>query len=136
MHLGIIYAILFLIQTTLLYFTPYGDSQTSGYFEGMRKTQWFWYFAQASFHVLLTQLLRVRALRKSLTYRIIMSSLFVLTFERLVIFITSLHRDYLPSSRDFGISGWGIIGGLLLKALILAVITLVYFYGKLGLQKQ
>jgi hypothetical protein len=66
------------------FFTPYGWS----------------YWLLLSSNILLPQLLWFKKLRKSIimTFVIIFFSSFGIWFERLVIYITSTYRDYLPSS--------------------------------------
>lgn len=95
----------------------------------------FGIWLQPLFWVILTQLLRITIFQKMLLYRILMSILFVLTFERLVILFTSLHRDYLPSSwtmytSDYGITWWNFLLSVLVKITEFAIVVYIYNYGK------
>lgn len=97
---------------------------------------WWGIWFEPIFWVLLTQLLRFKLFRKLLIYRVVMSLLFVLTVERFVIIVTSLHRDYLPSSWsptssfNIGLSTGEIIIGLLAKIISFMLIASVYHFGK------
>lgn len=90
---------------------------------------------QSLFWVGLSQLLRVKRLRKAVLFRFIVGISFVITFERLVIFITSLHRDYLPphsgmSPGYFNFNIFYFIMSILLKVAWFMVITGLYYFSK------
>jgi len=93
------------------------------------------FYIQTFFWLLLTQLLWFRFFENSIIYRVLMSSLCFLTFERFIIIVTSLHRDYLPgdsfSTRVFEmISLTDIIFGLSLKLLTFIMIVGIYQLGR------
>lgn len=64
---------------------------------------WIWYWIQPSFY-LLSQLLWFKKIRKMKFVRFIVAILLIISIESLVIYLTSLHRDYLPSSWSIPIS--------------------------------
>jgi hypothetical protein len=93
----------------------------------------FGIWLQPLFWVLLTQLLRIRIFQKMILYRIIMSILFILTFERLVILSTSFHKDYLPSSwtmytSEFGFPWLEFLLSIPIKIILFAVVVVAYKY--------
>jgi molybdopterin-containing oxidoreductase family membrane subunit len=59
---------------------------------------WFGFWMQPTFWIILSQLLRIQKIANNILFRIVSSILFILSFEKIVIITTSLHRDYLPSS--------------------------------------
>jgi hypothetical protein len=64
---------------------------------------WIWYWIQPTFY-LISQLLWFKKIRKLKLVRFIVALLLIISIENLVICITSLHRDYLPSSWSMPIS--------------------------------
>ncbi|GEM_PF-860793 len=56
----------------------------------------FW--LQPLFWIGMTQLLRIKKIQKNWLFRILFSFFFIFSFEKIVIIITSFHRDYLPSA--------------------------------------
>lgn len=127
---GIIFAILWLIGMYSYYFSLTDELEKTSYVQRLTGKYWFGYWLQPLFWILLTQLLRIRLLRKNLIFRIIMSLLFVITFERFIIIVTSFHRDYLPSSWSMNLSITEIIGGLTSKILIFIVLVSIFHFGK------
>lgn len=77
---------------------------------------WRYFLLKTIIIVLASQSLWVKHVRNSKWLRVIASLLifFFLFFERIVILITSLHRDYLPS-------GWEVIQSLLVNCLELFI---------------
>ena len=95
---------------------------------------WFGYWLQPLFWIVLTQLLWIKALQQSLVFRLLLSALFIFSFERIVIIITSFHRDYLPSSWSLGLSSTEILVGLLLKTALFTLIVLGVHFGMKGIK--
>lgn len=94
---------------------------------------WFGFWTQPLLWVLITQLLRFRTIRKSIFLRILFSILLILTIERMIIIITSFHRDYLPSSwtmyNEIGIYPSNLILSLFLKIIVfLAFVGIFYTF--------
>jgi len=132
--LGVVLGITFILNLFWYYFQA--DAT-----EKLRLTQRltgpysFGIWLQPLFWVILTQLLRITFFQRMLLYRILMSILFVLTFERSVILFTSFHQDYLPSSwtmytSDYGITWWGFLFAALVKITEFAIVVYGYNYGK------
>jgi len=59
---------------------------------------WFGYWVQPLLWVSLTQLLRIKTIRKNVLLRILFSFLLIFSIEKYVIMMVAFHRDYLPSS--------------------------------------
>lgn len=64
---------------------------------------WIWYWIQPTFY-LFSQLLWFKKIRKIKFVRFIVALLLITSIESLIIYLTSLHRDYLPSSWSMPIS--------------------------------
>jgi molybdopterin-containing oxidoreductase family membrane subunit len=85
------------------------------------------YWVMVSCNVLVPQLLWFRKIRRTvaLLYPIVLLVNVGMWFERFVIIVTSLHRDYLPSSWDYFSPTWVDVGllvgsfGLFLSLLLL-----------------
>lgn len=95
---------------------------------------WFGYWLQPLFWIVLTQLLWIKALQQSLVFRILLSALFLFSFERMVIIITSFHRDYLPSSWSLGLSSAEILLGMLYKTILFTLIVFGVHFGIIGIK--
>jgi molybdopterin-containing oxidoreductase family membrane subunit len=66
------------------------------------------YWAMVACNVLVPQLLWIRTIRRTVAYLypIVILVNVGMWFERFVIIVTSLHRDYLPSSWDYFMPTW------------------------------
>lgn len=127
---GVLFAILWLIGMYSYYFNLTNELEKTSYLQRLTGKYWFGYWLQPIFWIFLSQLLRIKFLRKNLIYRVFMSLMFILTFERLIIIITSFHRDYLPSSWSLDISFIDVIIGFTSKILIFILLTSAYHFGK------
>lgn len=100
--LSLINLVYFLAQ---LFFAWYGQNPYEWYAFKENKANVFtpygWsYWLMLAINILLPQILWFKKLRKSIiiTFLVVFFSSFIIWFERLVIYITSMYRDYLPSS--------------------------------------
>ncbi|UOK41617.1 MULTISPECIES: hypothetical protein [Flavobacterium] len=89
---------------------------------------WFGFWIQPLLWVLITQLLRFKAIRKNIFLRILFSVLLMISIERMIIIITMFHRDYLPSSWTM-YNEVGIYPSNLVLSLFLKVIVFLVFVG-------
>jgi hypothetical protein len=133
--LGITYGIVWIIAVFSNYFSAMNEEEKTQFIRRLTGPYSIGYWFQPLFWVVLTQLLRIRFIRKFLIFRLLICISFILTFERFVIIVTSLHRDYLPSSwsmfsLDFGITWWMFILSLIIKIIEFAIIVLAYKYVK------
>ena len=84
-------------------------------------------------YVISTQLVRIKRIAQNVLLRFLIAFLLFLNFEKFVIVVTSLHRDYLPSS-------WSMYGGYspflliamdwILKLIIFSSLVTVAYYIK------
>ena len=133
--LGLAYGIVWIIAVLLTYFNVMNEEEKAQFIRRLTGPYSFGYWFQPLFWVMLTQSLRIRFIRRLLIFRLLICISFILTFERFVIMITSLHRDYLPSSwrifsLDFGITWWVFILSLIIKTIEFAIIVFAYKYAK------
>ncbi|RAW01827.1 hypothetical protein [Pseudochryseolinea flava] len=63
----------------------------------VREMYWWALIQQTSTWTVATQILWIRKVRSSRIARFIISFFLVFSFERMVIYITSFHRDYIPA---------------------------------------
>lgn len=125
---GIAYGILWLTGLILSFNQIDNEMDKIAFNQRLIGPYWYGYWLQPIFWLLLTQLLWINTLKKSLIFRIILSTLFLLSFERIVIIITSFHRDYLPSSWSLNLSFGEIIIGFIIKAVIfILIVTGIHF---------
>lgn len=93
--LGIIYFVIW----TIAIFISLADLESRSYLlNRMFGKYWIGFWLQPLFWIGMTQLLRIKKIQKNWVFRILFSFFFILSFEKIVIITTSLHRDYLPSS--------------------------------------
>ncbi len=97
-YLGVTFGFLFVARLLYYYITSNSELDIAQLKNRLFGPYAFGVWLQPVFWVLITQLLRIRILRVSILYRVIMSLLFIFSFERIVIFTSLFHRDYLPSS--------------------------------------
>lgn len=132
-YLGFLWLALWLIGTLVFYFGLENETEKAQYYEHLTGKYAYGIWIQPIFWFLLTQLYRIKLIKKYLIFRIIISLFFVLTFERFILFIISLHRDYLPSSwtldNEYGIDTDYLIMGLLSKTLVVLAIISLYHFG-------
>lgn len=94
---GVIYFTVWIIGIFVFYADSNTEEQTS-MLNRMFGKYWFGYWVQPLLWVSLTQLLRIKTIRKNVLLRILFSFLLIVSIERFVILVTAFHRDYLPSS--------------------------------------
>jgi hypothetical protein len=94
---GVIYLIVWMISTVIDLSSVDEESKTS-LLNRMFGEYWFGFWLQPLLWFSITQLLRFKAIRRNILLRLVFSFFLILSIERIVIIITSFHRDYLPSS--------------------------------------
>jgi molybdopterin-containing oxidoreductase family membrane subunit len=94
---GVIYFLVWIIGIFVFYAESNIEEQNS-MLNRMFGKYWVGYWVQPILWFSITQLLRIRTIRKNVLLRILFSFLLVLSIEKFVILITAFHRDYLPSS--------------------------------------
>ncbi|SHF73861.1 hypothetical protein SAMN05444377_11753 [Flavobacterium fontis] len=123
--------IVFLLIWISLLFKSYFESsefEKSGMIQRMFGKYWFGYWLQPILWISLSQLLRLKKVRKQKILRIIFSIFFMVSIEQCIIILTSFERDYLPSSYSFNFTFIELIIGILTKICFFLVIVMLYFY--------
>ncbi|HCQ11742.1 MAG TPA: hypothetical protein DIU01_00410, partial [Flavobacterium sp.] len=125
------YGIIWFSASIFNYFIEMDEEQKIQFIQRLTGKYSFGLWLQPLFWVLLTQLLRIKLVRKFLIFRLFISISFIVTFERFVIFYTSFYRDYLPSSWTMiGISWWEMLLSALIKMFEFTLIVFLYRYLK------
>ncbi|MDR6763301.1 molybdopterin-containing oxidoreductase family membrane subunit [Flavobacterium sp. 2755] len=100
---------------------------------------WFGIWFQPILWFALTQLLRFKKVSKNALLRIVFSFLLIVSIEQFIIFITSFHRDYLPSSwtmyRDLDIYPSNFFLALLIKIMVFLLFVGIYYLVKSQMKK-
>jgi hypothetical protein len=113
--IGILYLIIFLITTIVE--LNISDQESKNYLlKTMFGKYWFGFWLQPLLWFSMSQLLRIKPIQKSILLKLIFSFFFILSIEKIVIIITSFHRDYLPSSWTMSSSSYS--SNLFLELLI------------------
>lgn len=137
--LGILFAVIWFLAVTLDYAMIMTEDEKTQFLGRLTGEYSFGIWFQPLFWLIITQLIRFNIIKKFLFFRILIVIPFVLTFERFVIIVTSLHRDYLPSSWtmyvDLGFTWWEFLLSILLKAIEFGLIVLAYKYVTLSILK-
>ncbi len=130
--LGILFAVVWFLAVMLDYALIMTEDEKMQFLGRLTGEYSFGIWFQPLFWLMITQLIRFNIVKKYLFFRILIVIPFVLTFERFVIIVTSLHRDYLPSSwtmyEDLGFTWWEFLLSILLKAIEFSLIVLAYKY--------
>lgn len=132
-YLGLAYAAIWLILIPIDYYGITDQTERTDFlYRRFRGPYAFAFWIQPLFWIALTQLLRFRVMRKSLAYRILMSLLFIFTFERFVILTTSFHRDHQPMDwmLDQVPGALETIVGLTIKTLLFTLVAGIHYFAK------
>lgn len=128
---GIVWLLLWLISI-FSYYMKLDGIDKSEYYNRLTGQYSYGIWIQPIFWFLLTQLYRIKFIKRFLIFRIAISLLFVVTLERFVILATSLHRDYLPNDWTWGINltlnpYWLFLGWVGKILIFLLLVTLYHF---------
>lgn len=100
---------------------------------------WFGFWIQPLLWIAITQALRYTRIRKNALIRLIMSVFLLLSIEKMIIIITSFHRDYLPSSwtmyNELDIYPSNFILAILFKITVFLLIVGIYYIVKQKIRK-
>lgn len=99
-----------------------------------------WYIGMAwpqlVFWLILPHLLRIKFINSYLIPRILIAFFFAFSFEKIIILLTDIHRDYVPVNYGSDINIPELIFVLLFKALIFTLIVSIFHYGKRLIKKE
>lgn len=128
---GVLY-IIFWFLGTIVYYVECNPEEKIEMIERMFGKYWFGIWIQPFFWFLLSQIFRIKLFSKNILIRIITSFFLIISVERLIIIISSFHRDYLPSSwtmyRQLDIYPSNFILSILMKILIFMMFVGLYTF--------
>jgi len=137
--LGILFAVVWFLAVMLDYALIMTEDEKMQFLGRLTGEYSFGIWFQPLFWLMITQLIRFNIIRKFLFLRILIVVPFIITFERFVIIVTSLHRDYLPSSwtiyNYIGFTWWEFLLSIPVKAIEFSLIVFVYKYVKQSILK-
>ncbi len=125
---GIIYFLMWVSSVFLYYFNVTSPLEKEEFVRRLTGKYSFGIWLQPVFWLTITQLLRFNFFKNSIIFRILMSLSFLITFERFVILVISIHRDYLPSSWYFGFSWGELILTIPLRILEFIIVVLIFMF--------
>lgn len=128
--IGILYFITWIIGT-IVELNILNEEDKSLLVNRMFGKYWFGFWIQPLLWFLITQLLRFKSIRKNILLRLIFTVLLLFSIEKMVLFYTSIQRDYLPSSwimyNDLGIYPSNLILELLMKITVFLLFVGIFF---------
>lgn len=128
--LGIVYLVVWFIGIFVFYLES-NTVEKNSMLNRMFGKYWFGFWLQPLLWFTITQFLRIKRVSKNVFLRIIFSVFLIISIERYVIIITSLDRDYLPSSwtmfNDLGIYPTDFFLALLVKMIMFLLFVGIYY---------
>lgn len=104
-----------------------------GILDGVDTGRQYWWapWIQVLVWILITQLFWIKRVRTISVLRVILAIPLILSFERYVILVTSLHRDYIPASWT-SVPSWitptELVAGLTIKVFVFCLLSVIYSY--------
>lgn len=127
---GVIYFAVWIIGN-LMFYSESSVEEKNSMLNRMFGIYWFGFWLQTILWFSITQLLRIKTISKNVFLRILFSVFLIISIERFVIIITSLHRDYLPSSwtmyNDISIYPSNLFLALLVKMIMFLLFVGIYY---------
>ncbi|WP_264550392.1 hypothetical protein [Flavobacterium sp. N2820] len=128
---GVLYIIFWLLGT-IVYYVECNSEEKNAMIDRIFGKYWFGVWIQPLFWFALSQIFRIKLFSKNILIRIIASFFLIISIERLIIIISSFHRDYLPSSwtmyRQLDIYPSNFILSILMKILIFMLFVGLYTF--------
>lgn len=127
---GILYLLVWV--TGIIFFYAVGDvEEQNQMIHRMFGKYWFGFWTQSILWFAVTQLLRIKRVRKNVLLRILFSFLLIVSIEKFVILTVTFHRDYLPGSwtmyNDLEIFPSNFVLALLAKIIMFLVFVGIYY---------
>lgn len=136
---GVLYFLIWILGIFVFYVEGTAEEQSS-MLNRMFGKYWFGIWSQPILLFTLTQLLRFKKVSKNVLLRIFFSFMLIISIERFIILITSLHRDYLPSSwtmySDLDIYPSNFLFALLMKVIFFLLFVGIYYFIKKQIKKM
>ena len=128
---GVLY-IIFWVLGTIVYYIDCNPVEKSAMIDRMFGKYWFGIWIQPLLWFVLSQIFRIKLFSKNILIRIIASFFLIFSIERLIIIISSFHRDYLPSSwtmyKQLDIYPSNFILSILMKILIFMLFVWLFTF--------
>ena len=128
---GLIYLLLWIFGV-ISFFIEANPEDIHNFQNRISGKYWYGYWFQPLSYVISSQLLWFTYIQKSTFFRLILGLILMFNAEKFVLFMTSLHRDYLPSSWSMNsddIFGVLVLDGFL-KILIFGFFVIVVYFIK------
>jgi molybdopterin-containing oxidoreductase family membrane subunit len=126
---GVLYIFIWFLGLFVYYFESNPTERTE-MINRLFGKYWFGIWIQPIFWFLLSQTFRIKRFSNNILIRIFASFFLMISIERIVIIMTSFHRDYLPSSwtmyNDLGIYSSIFILSIILKIIFFGLFVLIY----------
>lgn len=121
---GLVYFTAWITRTIYFYFQNSGENQKEldELMFGQYSLQ-FWF--QPIFWLILSQLYRVKLLSENTIFRILSSLSLLISLDKLIIFLSVFHRDYLPSSWSIS-SGLGIYPSNFFLEILIKILIFIF----------
>ncbi|WP_405396331.1 hypothetical protein [Maribacter sp. Asnod2-G09] len=120
---GIVFGVLWFIRLFISYVEIESEMDKIAFTQRLTGKYSFGIWLQPLFWVFLSQLLWYKKITNNLFYRLLLSLMFLVSFERMVVIATSLHRDYLPSSWSSGLNFGQVLAGTTGKVVVFILIV-------------
>jgi molybdopterin-containing oxidoreductase family membrane subunit len=134
---GLLFLALWAIALSISLTATLPEAERASMMSRITGPYWWSYWLPLVFFVTLTQLLWFKWIAKYNFTRLLIGFLLFFNFEKFVIIVTSLHRDYLPSSWNMESETYAyILLGLIIRLFFYAGLCVVYYFVKLEVDKK
>jgi hypothetical protein len=124
---GLIYFLLWMIGMYFSFKEINSEEEKYRLLNRMFGPYWFGYWLQPVLWILITQLMWFKKIRRLKILRIVMSVILAVPFEKVVILITSLHRDYVPASHVSYFSVSVVIIGIFAYLVLYSILVTIFY---------
>ena len=141
-YIGVFYLFITVFGNVLYYFTTTKEKQEQ-FINVAFGLYWYAYFIELLFPIVLIQLLRIHFIKRFLIFRIIISLIFAITVQKILIIISAYnsHRLFTSNYPNFSsflpnISIFEVIYNLLFKVLLFMITVFIFNYLKQFITKR
>jgi hypothetical protein len=126
---GLIYFVLFVTLMVIGFKTAATAYDLYCWYNRITGPYWWAYWLSPVLWLIVTQLLWSKKVAASKAMRILISLIMIFDIEKFVIFMTSFHRDYLPSSWTMvSRSQWMIIYDSIEGVIVFSIFCWIYYF--------
>jgi len=123
---GLIYLIAFIVDWSLI-FIHFESENSQLLFQRLKGPYGFGLYVQQATYIIISLLFTLKFVREKSIIRFLLAFILLFNFERFVIIVTSLHRDYLPSSWSMNLYPFIFLDWLIKTIVFCSFTTVVYF---------